>query len=113
MSPSPSFPRKRESRLFMERQPAVYILASKQNGTLYIGVTSGLAKRVWEHKTDAVDGFTNKYSVRRLVFYELHPDMASAIAREKQLKKWNRAWKIELIEGKNPEWKDLRDEIAG
>jgi putative endonuclease len=96
----------------MEKEPAVYILASKQNGTLYIGVTSGLTKRVWEHKNDAVDGFTKHYGVHRLVYYELHSDML-AITREKQLKKWNRAWKVELIEKSNPEWKDLWDEIAG
>jgi putative endonuclease len=96
----------------MERQPAVYVLASKQNGTLYIGVTSDLAKRAWEHKNDLVEGFTKKYGVHRLVYYEMHEDMLSAITREKQLKKWNRAWKLELIEEKNPEWKDLWDEIV-
>jgi putative endonuclease len=85
----------------MERQPAVYILASKQNGTL--GVTGDLAKRAWEHKNDLVEGFTKKYGVHRLVYYEMHADMLSAITREKQLKKWNRAWKLELIEEKNPE----------
>ena len=98
--------------LYMERQPAVYVLASKQNGTLYIGVTSDLAKRVWEHKNDLVEGFTKKYGVHRLVYYEMHGDMLSAITREKQLKNWNRAWKLELIEEKNPEWKDLWDEIV-
>ena len=97
----------------MEKQPAVYILASKQNGTLYIGVTSALTKRVWEHKNDTSDGFTKQYGVHRLVYYELHSDMVSAIIREKQLKKWNRVWKIELIEKTNPEWKDLWDDIAG
>ena len=96
----------------MERQPALYIMASKPNGTLYIGATSDLVKRVWEHKNNSVDGFTNKYEVHRLVYYELHGDMLSAITREKQLKKWNRAWKLELIEEKNPEWKDLWDEIV-
>jgi putative endonuclease len=95
----------------MERQPAVYILASQKNGTLYIGVTSDLAKRVWDHKNDSVDGFTKKYGVHRLVYYELHDDMLSAITREKQLKKWNRAWKVELIANKNAEWKDLWGEI--
>jgi putative endonuclease len=87
----------------MERQPAVYILASNQNGTLYVGVASDLAKRVWEHKNDLVEGFTKKYRVHRLVYYEIHADMLSAITREKQLKKWNRVWKLELIEEKNPE----------
>ena len=96
----------------MERQPALYIMASKPNGTLYIGATSDLVKRVWEHKNNSVDGFTNKYEVHRLVYYELHGDMLSVITREKQLKKWNRAWKLELIEEKNPEWKDLWDEIV-
>ena len=87
-------------------------MASKPNGTLYIGATSDLVKRVWEHKNNSVDGFTNKYEVHRLVYYELHGDMLSVITREKQLKKWNRAWKLELIEEKNPEWKDLWDEIV-
>ena len=96
----------------MERQPAVYILASERNGTIYIGVTSDLVKRAWEHKNDTVDGFTKRYGVHRLVYYELHGDMLAAITREKQLKKWNRAWKLELIEEKNPEWKDLWDEIV-
>jgi putative endonuclease len=96
----------------MARQPAVYILASKRNGTLYIGVTSDLQKRNWEHKNDLVDGFTKKYGVHRLVYYELHGDMVSAIAREKQLKKWNRAWKLELIEEQNPGWINLTDTMA-
>jgi putative endonuclease len=96
----------------MERQPSVYILASKQNGTLYVGVTSDLTKRAWEHRNDLADGFTKKYRVHRLVYYEMHADMLSAITREKQLKKWNRSWKLELIEEKNPEWKDLWDEIV-
>src|SRR5262245_859096 len=95
----------------MLRQPAVYILVSKQNGTLYIGVTSNLHKRAWEHKNDLVEGFTKKYGVHRLVYYELHQDMMSAITREKQMKKWNRAWKVELIERQNPEWKDLSEGI--
>lgn len=96
----------------MEKQPAVYILASRQNGTLYIGVTSDLVKRVWEHKNDVLDGFTKKYRVHRLVYYETYLDMLAAIGREKQLKKWNRAWKLDLIEEKNPDWKDLWDEIT-
>ena len=96
----------------MERQPAVYILASERNGTIYIGVTSDLVKRSWEHRTNAVSGFTQKYGVHRLVYYELHGDMLAAITREKQLKKWNRAWKLALIEEKNSEWKDLWDEIV-
>ena len=96
----------------MERQPAVYILASKQNGTLYIGVTSDLVERVWQHRNDMTKGFSKKYAVHKLVYYELHADMLSAITRETQLKKWNRAWKFELIEQKNPEWNDLWDEIV-
>jgi putative endonuclease len=91
----------------MEKQPAVYMLASERNGTIYIGVTSDLPKRIWQHKNDLVDGFTKKYAVHCLVYYELHNDIASAITREKQLKKWNRAWKLELIEKQNPDWNDL------
>jgi len=93
------------------RQPAVYILASKRNGTLYIGVTRNLQQRVWEHKNDLVEGFTKKYGVHRLVYYELHEDMMAAIRREKQMKKWNRAWKLELVEIQNPEWEDLWEGI--
>ncbi|MBI5411298.1 MAG: GIY-YIG nuclease family protein [Nitrospirae bacterium] len=95
----------------MSKQPAVYILANKRNGTLYIGVTSHLRKRVWEHKTDLTEGFTKRYGAHRLVYYELHEDLASAISREKQMKKWNRAWKLELIEKQNPDWKDLWEGI--
>ena len=91
----------------MGKQPAVYILASKRNGTLYVGVSSDLAKRVWEHRSDVVEGFTSRYGVHRLVYYETHDDMEAAILREKQLKKWNRSWKIELIEKQNPDWQDL------
>ncbi len=85
----------------------VYILASKRNGTLYIGVTSDLKKRIWEHKNNLVEGFTKKYKVNLLVYYESTNDVRSAITREKQLKKWNRKWKIGLIEKNNPQWKDL------
>jgi putative endonuclease len=95
----------------MERQPAVYILASKRNGTLYIGVTSNLVSRVWEHRIDAVPGFTREYKVKVLVYYELHATMYAAITREKQLKKWNREWKLRLIEKSNPDWIDLWDRI--
>lgn len=90
-----------------ERQPCVYILASKRNGTLYIGVTSALIKRVWEHKNNVVEGFTNAYDVHMLVWYEVHEGMESAIRREKALKEWNRGWKPRLIESVNPEWNDL------
>jgi putative endonuclease len=93
------------------KQPAVYILASKRNSTLYIGVTSGLVERIWQHKNDAVEGFTKKYGVHTLAYYELHEDMESAILREKRLKKWNRAWKLRLIEEKNPDWNDLYPSI--
>jgi putative endonuclease len=85
----------------------VYILASKRNGTLYTGVTSNLTKRVHEHKNGYVEGFTKKYSAQILVYFELTEDVHSALAREKTLKKWRRAWKIALIEKENPEWEDL------
>ena len=96
----------------MSKHPAVYILASKPHGTLYIGVTSDLIKRIWEHKQDFVEGFTKKYGIHTLVYFEQCDDMANAIQREKQLKKWNRAWKLELIETLNPEWRDLWPEIS-
>ena len=85
----------------------VYILASKKNGTLYVGVTSNLVKRIHEHKTNLVAGFTQKYNVHDLVYFEGTQDVLSAIAREKQIKKWNRKWKLALIEKENPEWQDL------
>jgi putative endonuclease len=96
----------------MEKQPAVYILASGYNGTLYIGVTSNLIQRIWQHKNDLVEGFTEKYGVHSLVYYELCEQMVAAIDREKQLKKWNRQWKIDLIEKTNPTWKDLWEELV-
>ena len=95
----------------MEKNPYVYILASKPNGTLYIGVTSDLVKRVWQHKNNQVEGFTKKYNVHHLVWYEKHEDMQSAIVREKQIKKWNRQWKIRLVKETNPNWRDLYLEI--
>jgi putative endonuclease len=85
----------------------VYILCNKQNGTLYTGVTSDLVKRIYEHKNNMVDGFTKTYGVHHLIWYENHMTAESAITREKQIKKWNRKWKLELIEKNNPEWKDL------
>lgn len=91
----------------------IYILASKKNGTLYIGVTNNLVKRIWEHKEKAVEGFTKKYDVVNLVYYEQTFSVESAIRREKQLKSWNRQWKIDLINKGNPEWKDLYDFING
>ena len=96
----------------MSKQPAVYILTSSKNGTTYIGVTSDLAKRVWEQKQDTVDGFTKQYGVHTLVYYELHEEMGQAIQREKQIKKWNRAWKLRMIELKNPDWRDLWPDIV-
>ena len=93
------------------KQPVVYILASQRNGTLYIGVTSDLAQRIWQHKNDVFEGFTKKYCVHLLVYYEQHEDMENAIIREKRLKKWNREWKIRLIEENNPNWNDLYDSL--
>jgi putative endonuclease len=95
----------------MIKQPAVYILASERNGTLYIGVTSDLVKRIWEHKKNLIKGFTKRYSVHHLVWYELHDSMNFAIEREKNIKEWKRAWKIKLIEKNNPNWNDLYDSI--
>ncbi|WP_396616684.1 GIY-YIG nuclease family protein [Lysobacter soli] len=97
----------------MKRQPCVYLLASGRNGTLYAGVTSDLVKRVWEHRTHATEGFSDKYDATMLVWYELHETMESAITREKRIKKWRREWKVELIEGSNPYWRDLWSEIHG
>ena len=94
------------------KQPCVYILASKRNGTLYTGVTSDLVQRVWQHKNGVVEGFTKRYGVDLLVWFELHETMASAIAREKAIKEWQRAWEIELIEKSNPTWRDLYGEIV-
>ena len=97
----------------MDKQPATYILASGRNGTLYVGVTSDLIARAWQHREHIVKGFTSKYNVTQLVWYELHGTMEGAITREKRLKKWNRDWKIRLIEERNPYWNDLWDEIIG
>jgi putative endonuclease len=94
-----------------KKQPAVYIMASKMDGVLYVGVTSSLTKRIWEHKEGLVEAFTEKYNVKRLVYFELHSDMYAAITREKQIKKWSRVWKIRLIEKTNPAWLDLWDAI--
>ena len=91
----------------MNKQPAVYILASKRNGTLYIGVTSNLVKRIWEHRNNLVEGFTERYGVHNLVWCEPHENMESAIQREKGLKEWKRRWKMRLIESGNPNWEDL------
>ena len=95
----------------MKKSPCVYILASKRKGTLYIGVTSDLIGRIYRHKSKLVEGFSKKYSIHILVYYEQYEDMYSAITREKQLKRWNRSWKIKLIEKSNPKWRDLYYEI--
>ena len=91
----------------MDRAPCVYLLASDRNGTLYLGVTSHLVQRVWQHRTSVIDGFSVRCAVHRLVWYELHETMASAIEREKRIRKWNRAWKMRLIDEMNPSWRDL------
>ena len=95
----------------MEKGGWVYMLASERNGTLYVGVTADLVRRVWEHKNGVVPGFSKRYGVARLVWCERHDDIRDAIAREKAVKKWRRAWKLEAIEASNPEWRDLYDEI--
>jgi len=96
----------------MLKTPCVYILASQRNGTLYIGVTSDLIKRVWQHRNNLVEGFTKRYAVHNLVWYELHETMESAITREKNIKKWNREWKLNLIERSNPLWQDLFEQLT-
>ena len=105
-----SFPRKRESR--NHGQYFVYMLASKRNGTLYIGVTNNLLKRVHQHKNDVTEGFTRKYNVHSLVYYEVFNRIQDAIMREKQMKKWKRQWKIELLEKSNPNWEDLFESLS-
>ncbi len=95
----------------MIKQPAVYILASRKDGTLYTGVTSDLVKRIWEHKNDLAHGFTKRYKVHNLVWYELHGNMDTAIEREKNIKEWKRAWKVKLIKKENPNWNDLYNSI--
>jgi putative endonuclease len=96
----------------MDKYFAVYIMASARNGTLYTGITSNLPKRVWEHREGVVDGFTKAYAVKHLVWYEVTEDPLSAIAREKQIKAWKRGWKLKLIEKKNPDWRDLFEEVC-
>ena len=95
----------------LDKRPAVYILASKRNGTLYTGVTTDLRTRVWQHKDDVAEGFTKRYGVHMLVYVEFLADIRAAIVREKQIKKWRRAWKVELIEKDNPEWRDLYEDL--
>jgi putative endonuclease len=94
------------------KRPCVYILASGRNGTLYVGVISDLTRRVWLHRSGVVEEYTRDYGVRTLVFAEFHETMEDAILREKRLKKWRRAWKMELIEQHNPQWRDLYDDLA-
>lgn len=94
------------------KQPCVYILSNQTRGTLYIGVTSNLIQRVWQHKQNLVDGFSKQHQLHLLVYYEQFDDMLNAITREKQLKKWNRAWKIELIESNNDTWRDLYPDLV-
>jgi putative endonuclease len=98
--------------VFREKLPCVYILASRRDGTLYTGVTSDLWGRMQSHKEGTVPGFTKRYRVDRLVYFEMHATMTHAITREKQIKKWYRAWKIALIESANPEWRDLSKDVA-
>lgn len=93
------------------KQPCVYFLASKRNGTLYVGVTSNLVQRVWQHKNDLAEGFTRRYQIHMLVWYEQCESMQAAIAREKAIKEWKRVWKIRLIEMTNPQWRDLYEDI--
>ncbi len=97
----------------MEKDFYVYIMASKKNGTIYVGVTSDLIKRIYQHKNNLVEGFTKKYAVHRLVYYERHFSAESAIRREKRLKEWRRQWKVDLIEKTNPKWVDLYDDVTG
>jgi putative endonuclease len=96
----------------MVKQPTVYILASTKNGTLYTGVTSDLIKRIWEHKNDLIEGFTKRYGIHDLVWFEIRENMNSAIEREKNIKEWKRTWKLNLIEKNNPDWRDLYDDIV-
>lgn len=96
----------------MDKQPCVYLLASRRNGTLYVGVTSDLVKRVWEHRNDLIEGFTKRYGVHTLVWLERHETMESAIAREKAIKEWKRNWKLELIEHVNPDWRHMYADIV-
>ena len=97
----------------MREAAYVYILASEPYGTLYVGVTSDLVKRIWEHKNGFVEGFTRKYGVKQLVWYEEHGSVISAIEREKRIKRWHRGWKVNLIQAMNPQWDDLYEKIIG
>jgi putative endonuclease len=92
-------------------QPSVYLLTNRRHGTLYVGVTSDLVQRIWQHRQHVADGFSKRYHLDRLVWYELHQDMPSAIRREKAIKEWKRAWKVQLIEASNPAWDDLYPQL--
>ncbi|MBO9623652.1 MAG: GIY-YIG nuclease family protein [Sphingomonas sp.] len=96
----------------MERTPVVYIVASRRNGTLYTGVTSDLPARIYQHRNEIFEGFTKEHGCKRLVWFEVHEEMESAIVREKRIKKWNRAWKLRLIEESNPTWRDLAEDLG-
>lgn len=96
----------------MDKQYFVYILAKGRNSTFYVGVTSNLAQRIWQHKNGVADGFTKKYGIKNLVYFETFSDPENAIQREKRLKRWGRAWKMQLIEGMNPDWKDLYEDVC-
>jgi putative endonuclease len=96
----------------MDKSSYVYILASQPYGVLYIGVTSNLIKRVWEHREGVVEGFTKQYGVKRLVWFEVHSEIVHAITREKQIKKWNRNWKVNLVQESNPDWRDLYGDVS-
>ena len=95
-----------------EKTYYVYLLASRRNGTLYVGVTNNLPRRVWEHKEGVIEGFTKQYGVKHLVYYETYPDVRDAIQREKNMKKWPRRWKLDLIRSVNPDWRDLYEDFA-
>ena len=97
----------------MDKIFIVYIMASRKNGTLYVGVSGDPVGRIWQHKNEWFEGFTKRYGVKRLVWYEVHEDAEAAIQREKRLKEWHRAWKIRLIEARNPDWRDLYSEVIG
>ena len=97
----------------MDKSSYVYMLASRPYGTLYIGVTADLSKRLWQHQQATIDSFTKRYAIKRLVWYETHTDIREAITREKQLKRWNRNWKINLIQSGNPGWRDLAPDVDG
>ena len=98
--------------MFVHRQYFVYILASKRNGTLYTGVTGDLLSRIFDHKNDVREGFTSRYGVHLLVWFEVHEDIEAAILREKRIKKWRRKWKLELVEKENPDWRDLYEKLS-